>query len=560
MYGFDIIVNGKNKNGDIQFGNISCFNRMNEKFPDDKVFSETDDYIIVLDGVILNKNEILIKNDKPIWHDVIVDLYEKKGETFFSSLRGSFAGALFDKKKKKWIVFADQLGTKFIYYTCCNGFFCVTEEMGHMYEIMSHNGIKCNLSLEGAYLLLTFGFMVEDKTLCDNVKKIQPGCYLTYEDGVISEKRYYLLNNKEDVTITEADAIEIVDHYFREAVVREFEKDKEYKYKHLVALSAGLDSRMTSFVAHECGYQEQLNFTFSQTNYWDEIIPQKIAEDLKHDWIFKSLDNGLWLLDTDEVTKTMGGNVMYLGSAHSNSMFKLMNFRDFGTIHTGQISGALNGAHVSDPKNRDLPFDVRQAANSVRLYERLGGKITCEYNQELGWYYYRCLNGTNNGSQISFNYSETLSPFMDTDFLGQLMKIPIKYRIRHNLYKKWILSKYPDAAKYVWETMGTTINAPTLRIKNKNIPITMLPSKIWQHAKHVIGMNDDDNRKGMNPIAYYYSHNTDLKDHLNSYKQYIELVGDESLRNDIAFLMEQGDVRERIQAVSLLSAIKLFFS
>ena len=47
--------------------------------------------ILILDGVILNKKELIKNND---WVATVLSMYVKKGETFFSELRGSFSGAL----------------------------------------------------------------------------------------------------------------------------------------------------------------------------------------------------------------------------------------------------------------------------------------------------------------------------------------------------------------------------------------------------------------------------------------------------------------------------------
>ena len=250
---------------------------MIKKFENDRLFEETNEYIIILDGVILNR-ESLIKDFNKEWNDVIVSLYIKYGETFFSVLRGSFAGALYDKSKKKWIVFSDQLGTRFTYYSHVGDFFCVTEKMGHIYDILNTNNINYTLSTNGVWLLLSYGFMAEDKTLCNEVSKIQPGCYIVFENNKVTEKRYFMLDNTPDESITEDEAIERVDLLFRQAVVRQFEKDNEYGYKHFVALSSGLDSRMTTLVVHECGYQHQLNFTFSQTDFGDEKTPKKLRK------------------------------------------------------------------------------------------------------------------------------------------------------------------------------------------------------------------------------------------------------------------------------------------
>lgn len=70
--------------------------------------------------------------------------------------------------------------------------------------------------MESAYLLLTYGFMLEGRTLCDKVFKLKPGYYLLVQDGKISEKRYCLLNNEPDYSMSENEAIELCDSEFRE--------------------------------------------------------------------------------------------------------------------------------------------------------------------------------------------------------------------------------------------------------------------------------------------------------------------------------------------------------
>ena len=287
--------------------------------------------------------------------------------------------------------------------------------------------------------------MIEDYTICHEVKKIEPGCYLVYQNNNIKVHRYYMLDNTPDETITEEVAIDKIDQLFRQAVWREFEKDKSYGYKHVCALSGGLDCRMTSFVAHDLGYTRQLNITFSQTEYFDQTIPQQIATDLKHEWLFKALDNGMWLYDVDEVTLSTGGNVLYYGTAHGNSLLKYMNFEALGILHSGQLGDVTIATHATDLTSQ---YTMGEGAYSTRFINQLSLQPSMNnLNVELGLYYYRYLNGTNNGLQNIYNYTETLSPFMDIDFLEYALKIPIRLRQNHRLYKKWILQKYPMAAK-----------------------------------------------------------------------------------------------------------------
>lgn len=566
MYGFTITVNGKNKakQGDICYKNIVCSNRMIKKFEQDKVFAETERYIVLLDGVVLNRKQIVsnfMKIADGTWCDVLIKLYEENGELFFTGLRGSFSGALYDKKASKWIIFGDQIGSKFTFYSRVGDFFCCCEEMGHMYYMLKDNGITYDLNPENSMLLLTYGFMLDGRTLCNEIHKINPGCYLVLQNGVLEEKRYYLLDNTPDYSINEKDAVELIDYYFRQAVVRQFEKDEEYGFPiHLVALSGGLDCRMTSFVAHDCGYKQQLNMTFSQSDYWDQTLPMRMSAALKHEWIFKSLDNGTWLFDVDEITRTTGGNVLYYGTAHGNSLFKYLNFEHLGLQHSGQIGDAIIGSFVT-AKDWGHKYEIGSGAYSTQYLNYLKGlQLALDVNSELGMFYYRAFNGTNNGIQNLYNYTETLSPFLDLDMIEKALSIPIELRQHHYIYKKWILAKYPLASEFEWEKTGHKITEKMVRLNGRYIALIDAPGRIWNYMLKKTGIKSiDDNIKNMNPVSYYVTHNEELRNYLNTYFDFVDCIKDPELRGLIAGLQTKGTVMERLQAVSLLSAVKLFY-
>lgn len=571
MFGFTITVNGKVAagTGDINYNNIVCSNQMIHKFDNDKIFQETDEYIFILDGIILNRDE-LVSNNKgkltgdvlhQVWFNTLKDLYVEKGEKFFSVLRGSFAGALYDKRIGKWIIFGDQIGSKYIFYAKVGEFFCCTQVMGHIYDMLHKNGVDYHIDEDGAWMLLTYGYMLDNYTLCKEVRKINPGCYLTIQDGKVEEHRYYLLDNTPDNKINEHDAIEIVDQYFRQAVIRQFEKDREYGYKHLVALSGGLDCRMTTFVSHDCGYTNQLNMTFSQSDYWDQILPMRMSAALKHEWIFKALDNGLWLYDIDEMTKVSGGNVIYYGTAHSNSLYKYLNFSSLGLLHSGQIGDVIIGSFIT-AKDKDKEYKIGGGAYSNRFLNNLRNtELSLKLNLEIGLFYYRAFHGTNNGLQNLYNYTETLSPFLDLDMLEKSLSIPVELRQKHYLYKKWILAKYPKAAEFEWEKTGSKITSKMVSIRGREMPLNKVFGRFYRYAQIKTSKNGrEGNLINMNPIGYYITHNADLQQYLNDYFQYIDVVENKELRAAIQEMYNNGNATEKLQVVSLLSAIKLFYN
>jgi asparagine synthase (glutamine-hydrolysing) len=531
---------------------------MIKKFENDKIFIDNESYLLILDGVILNKKDLERKWISNSWFETIVQIYKNKGDTFFNEFRGSFSGVLYDKAKEKWIIFSDQIGTKFLYYTLSgNTFFC-SSMIKDVYAFLQQNDIHYELNVENAYLLLSYGYMLEDRTLCSQIKKIRPGCYLVFEKGRLSEHRYYLIDNTPDHSLSENDAIELIDKSFREAVALQFEKDKEYGYQHIVALSGGLDSRMTSWVAHELGYKNQLNFTYSQSDYIDEIVPKKIARDLKHEWIFKFLDNGFWLYDVDEITKITGGNVLYYGLAHQYSLLKHLDLSSMGLLHSGQLGDVVIGTFYTllDPK---VKFKLGDGAYSLKYIDRIKNIVLSEdfQNQEISNFYYRGFSGANNGDLLAFEYSETFSPFFNIDFMKIALSIPLKYRFNHNLYKKWILKKYPLAANYIWEKIGAKINEPVLQIGKRNIPYSQLIKKTITKLSNIL--NGYTSNKSMNPIAYYIKTNNELRGFIDGYfNDTIGLVNNNILRNDLIEIQQKGTATEKIQALSLLSAVKLF--
>ncbi len=529
-----------------------------QKFLDDKLFKDTEDYLIIIDGFILNKKDLINYYKQEGWFNTIIELYKQKGNEFFDAFRGSFAGILFDKKDQKVIVFSDQIGSRFLYYTKVDNIFYLSTMMNDVYAFRKKRQKNNSLSIENAYLLLSYGYMIEDRTLCNEIKKVKPSCYLLVQSDSIKENQYYFLDNEADRTLKESDWIDRIDESFRNAVKQQFEKDKEYGYKHIVALSAGLDSRMTSWVAHDLGYDNQLNFTFSQSNYYDETVPQRITSDLKHEWIFKSLDNGLWLYNIEDITRLTGGNVLYYGLSHAYSMFSIINFEDYGLIHTGQLGDVILGTFFSENDDK-TQFSWGDGAYSKTMLERIKDLKHSEYkNQEIAKFYLRGFTGTNNGNIAEYVFSDSYSPFYNLDFFELALSIPVEMRYRHGIYKKWIIEKYPQAANYIWENLGSKITRRfgLISIGGKSFRIEKVPEKAIR--KFFPSLLKPDTQS-MNPLTYYLSVNTGLNDFINSYVTYLDKIDDSELRSDLMKLVNSSNGTERIQAASLLAALKLYF-
>jgi asparagine synthase (glutamine-hydrolysing) len=440
---------------------IESKNSKNNKFDNDCVYIKNDNYQIYIEGVVLNKRLLMTENKCNSWENCIINLYFRYDGFLFKRLKGSYTGFVFNRSKNEVYSFTDHIGSRPLYHAAEGSSKIVSNSFQYLVEYLKKRSSKISLDERSAYLLLTYGYVFDTATIFNEVRRLAIGDYMLTTINQIKFDTYYRIENTPKLS-SETDAIDGIDYYFRKAVQIAFEKDKEYNYEHLVSLSAGLDSRMTSWVAHELGFTSQVNVTFSQSNYYDETIPKKIASDLKHEWIFKSLDNGNFLHDLDTINLLTGGNVLFCGMAHTHSLYKYINFENFGLLHTGQLGDVIISSFFSS-SDYTGKANIGDGAYSTMLIDRLDNNIFNNlnakyYNEELFMLNIRGCYGANQGLIVAQNFTETYSPFYDIDLISFALSIPPHLRINYRIYKKWILNKYPGASSYLWEKIGTQIS------------------------------------------------------------------------------------------------------
>ena len=551
--------------------------RIVDKFMNDRIFFEDEQYLVIVEGVVLNNHELMAQYASESWLQCVIRLYRTEGESFFKSFRGSFSGALFDKKENKWLIYTGQTGEKQVFYTQTPGGYLFGSEMRFMVEGLKYNHLPATIDETGAYLSLTHGFCIENRTLVSEVHKLIAGHYLRLTSGGLEVIQYHRFSNKPDNSITQEQAIETIDTLFRQAIRRQFEKDREYGYRHISCLSGGLDSRMTTWVAHQMGYTDQLNITYSQSGYLDFSIAQQIAIDLHHDWLFKPLDGGDCITKIDDITPLTYGCAHFFGLSHGKSMEDLINYEPFGIIHTGQIGDAVIGTFFK--KNRYNPVvKIGQGAYSFEFIERLKDyQFVDEYeNEEIFCLYTRAFTGANQGLLTFQENSESCSPFTDVDFLEYCYSIPLSLRFGHKIYIDWILSKYPDAAKYIWEHTGKKIEPFVNKelkywhIKGYDIPTFSNPEfRRWAGGFILrrLGLRKKGqkpktmvlpSKSNMNPVDYWYTTNPGFKGFLDKYwEDNCKYLPAGVLGADMTHLFKDCVVYDKLQCLSVLAATKL---
>lgn len=545
--------------------------RVVNKFMNDRIFLDTKNYTIIVEGVVLNNHELMDKYGADSWESCVIQMYEADGEAFFNAFRGSFSGALYDKAADKWIVYTGHTGEKQVFYAKVPGGYLFGSEMRFMVESLKQNELPVTLDTTGCYMSLTHGFCIEDRTLVSEVHKLIAGHYLRLTSNGLDVIQYHRFSNKPDLTITQEEAIEGIDKYFRQAIKRQFEKDREYGYRHLACLSGGLDSRMTVWVAHEMGYTDQTNIDFSQSGYLDFTVSQQIAIDLHHDYFFHPLDGGDFIPRYKFSPEITYGSGFLMG--HGYSMEKIIDYEPFGIMHTGQIGDSIIGTFF---KKNEYNTEVKpgQGAYSQVLIDRLRDYHPVEEyeNEEIFCLYTRAFTGANQGLLTFQENTESYSPFTDVDFLEYCYSIPLDLRFNHKIYIDWVLQKYPKAGEYVWEKTAkplSPVKVPRyMKIMGYRVPHFTDPS-FPNYIKGFILRRLGIRKKGgdgksirlhaknsMNPVDYWYETNPALRLFIDSFwKNNQSHICDDGLLKDMSFLISQNAVYDKLLCLNVLSAI-----
>ena len=557
--------------GEVQvMGECRHYSHLLNKFPGDQICREDERIVCFLNGYVYNKADYTqtgrladglnrqtngVSGPSTDWAEAFSQALTEDAEGTLGRLRGGFCGYLFDKRTGELLVYTDQVAVKPVYYYVNDDKWMVSDHLDYMVQVLGYNRLNADFQRLAAQYMLTYGYMIDDTTYIRQIHRLLPGQYVRVRGGKAEVTRYHMIQDK-PVPITEEEAVEKIDVAFREAVRREFEKDREYGYRHLVDLSGGLDSRMVSWVAHDMGYTDQVNITYCRAGYRDEVISKQIALRLGHEYLFKPLDDARWMYDIDEMTSQNNGAAFYMGMTGGRRLLELINMEQFGIEHTGMIGDAILGTLYRDKELSCGKPVLGQSTHSDRLQYSFDENLLQEYpSQELFGIYTRGMLGASSSYLIRQQYIETASPFMDVDLLDVAFSIPFDMRNHHHIYLRWINEKYPQAAEFGWEKWGG------VKPKESHIFIRKIKTTqrlLWQVICKAARI---DNQDSMNPIDYWYDKDPGIQKYMRDYMESVieNPALDRELKEDILRLFREGSVEEKSLAITVLAMVKKYF-
>ena len=372
------------------------------------LFSEDGKLVLAANGEIYNHRELRSKFPDYLFQtesdcEVILALYQEKGNDFVDDMNGIFGFAIYDVEKDEYFIARDHVGIIPLYMGWDkDGTFYVASELK---------------ALEG---------------VCTKIELFPPGHYMSSSDGKLVKWYKRDWNEYEAVKENETSITE-VRQALEDAVHRQLMSDVPYG----VLLSGGLDSSVTSAIAKK--YSERRIETDDKEKAWwpqlhsfsvgldgspDLVAAKKVADYIGtiHHEIKFTIQEGLdaikdviYNIETYDITTIRSSTPMYL-------MARVIKSMGIKMVLSGEGADEIFGGYLyfhKAPNAREFHKETVRKLDKLHMYD--------------------CLRA--NKSLMAWGI-EGRVPFLDKEFIDVAMRInPKDKMINGERMEKWVIRK-----------------------------------------------------------------------------------------------------------------------
>jgi asparagine synthase (glutamine-hydrolysing) len=207
--------------------------------------------------------------------ETIVHLYEELGEACFAEMRGMFAIALWDARRKRLVLARDRLGKKPLYYAWDGHRLLFGSEIKALWKA---GGVSKEIDLEALSDYFSYLYVPAPKTIYKHVRKLRPAHYLVADQSGIRETPYWDIRFDQTRRLSEGEWCEAFLAEYRTAVKSRLVSDVPLG----AFLSGGVDS--SSVVALMNEFQPPVttcSIGFSREAYDESGDARRFAEGLE---------------------------------------------------------------------------------------------------------------------------------------------------------------------------------------------------------------------------------------------------------------------------------------
>src|ERR1043166_806147 len=141
-------------------------------------------YVEVRERLLQKGHKFVTSSDT----EVIVHLYEERGEDFIGELRGMFAIGLWDARKQRLLLIRDRLGKKPLFYAEVKDSIVFASEMK---SLLLMPGFPTEIDREALVDYFSLLYIPAPKSIFRRVRKVRPAHYIVIDAQGIREKPYW---------------------------------------------------------------------------------------------------------------------------------------------------------------------------------------------------------------------------------------------------------------------------------------------------------------------------------------------------------------------------------
>jgi asparagine synthase (glutamine-hydrolysing) len=249
---------------------------------DQPIGNEDGSIQVVFNGEIYNYRELQRELEQKGHHfrtssdtEVLVHLYEELGDELVSRLRGMFAFALWDGRRRRLLLARDRVGLKPLYYYRDRDKLLFASEIK---PLLVWPGVERSVDVEALEDYLAFGVIPGERSIFRGIRKLLPGHVLSIsQEGLTGEpRRYWQLRVAPDESLTVADWLDAVRSKFVETVAAHQVADVPVG----AFLSGGLDSSAVTAAAVESGSGRIQTFSigFEDERFSELFYARQVAQ------------------------------------------------------------------------------------------------------------------------------------------------------------------------------------------------------------------------------------------------------------------------------------------
>lgn len=203
--------------------------------------------------------------------EALVHLYEDLGAGFAERLRGMFAAAVWDARRRRLVLARDPYGIKPLYYRHLGGELRFASELRAL--------PRGEIDLDAVEAFLTFNSIPAPYSIFRDVRKLPPGHVLVWENGEISLERYARPGPATEAELRDGDEAELVEELrarMRDSVRAHLLSDVPVG----VLLSGGVDSAALAALAAQETPQPVHTFTigFAERSFDERDDARLVAQ------------------------------------------------------------------------------------------------------------------------------------------------------------------------------------------------------------------------------------------------------------------------------------------